>query len=239
MAETKKNDFDSLIKMDVSKYVEKKNGLNYLSWAFAWKEFKKAFPTATYRILRGENGLPYVFDEKTGYMVFTEITIDEVTHEMWLPVMDSNNFAMKNEPYEVKTKYKTFTVASATMFDVNKAIMRCLVKNIAVCSGIGLSLYASEDLPFEEEAQPVLKNKVQKETITKKSEVLCEGCKRPVEAGGNMTAEQVAEASKAKYGKIYCSACRAKKRQAEEAKKQILEAKGQTEEEVNLPFPLD
>ena len=76
-------------------------------------------------------------------------------------------------------------------------------------------------------------------TVTKTVEILCEGCKRPVEAGGNMTAEQVAEASKTKYGKVYCSACRAKKRQAEEAKKQILEAKGQTEEEVNLPFPLD
>ena len=52
-----------------------------------------------------------------------------------------------------------------------------------------------------------------------------------------MTAEQVAEASKAKYGKAYCSSCRAKKREAEEAKKQILEANG--EEEVTLPFPLD
>lgn len=88
---------------------------------------------------------------------------------------------------------------------------------------------------YQEQTKKVTKPK----TVTKTVEILCEGCKRPVEAGGNMTAEQVAEASKTKYGKIYCSACRAKKRQAEEAKKQILEAKGQTEEEVNLPFPLD
>lgn len=88
---------------------------------------------------------------------------------------------------------------------------------------------------YQEQTKKVTKPK----TIPKTVEVLCEGCKRPVEAGGNMTAEQVAEASKAKYGKAYCSSCRAKKREAEEAKKQILEAKGQTEEEVNLPFPLD
>ena len=63
-------------------------------------------------------------------MVFTEVTIEGMTHEMWLPVMDSKNKAMKNVSYEYKTKYDTKKVEAATMFDINKTIMRCLVKKL-------------------------------------------------------------------------------------------------------------
>lgn len=88
---------------------------------------------------------------------------------------------------------------------------------------------------YQEQTKKVTKTK----TVTKTVEILCEGCKRPVEAGGNMTAEQVAEASKAKYGKVYCSACRAKKREAEEAKSRFLKPRDRQRKKLNLPFPLD
>lgn len=140
--------FEDLYALDVSEYVDKKEDLTYLSWTYAWAEAKKRFPDITYKIYRfGEKQLPYVYDENTGYMVFTEITIDGLTHSMWLPVMNSANKAMKSKPYTYDTKYKKgLIVEPATMFDVNKTIMRCLVKNLAMF-GLGLYIYAGEDLP--------------------------------------------------------------------------------------------
>ena len=83
--------FEELSKISVNGHTENKNGLTYLSWTWAWSEIKKHCPDATYEILRFENNLPYVYDENTGYMVFTKVTIDNQTYEMWLPVMDGNN----------------------------------------------------------------------------------------------------------------------------------------------------
>ena len=150
--------FEELYKLNVNDYVEEKNGLTYLSWSYAIAEVLKKQPNMTYEIERFENGLPYKKKKKTGYMVFTKVTINGLTYEMWLPVMDSKNKAMKKEPYTYKTKYGEKTVEAATMFDINKTIMRCLVKNLAMF-GLGLYIYAGEDLP-EEEA------KEQKATIT-------------------------------------------------------------------------
>ena len=153
MAE-EKTVFDRLFAVDVSKQIEKKtsgNGkeLSYLSWSFAWANVKKRCPDASYEILKfGEKQTPYVYDEKTGYMVFTRVTIEGVTHEMWLPVMDNRNEAMLDHPRQVKYKNYTATVEAATMFDVNKTIMRCLVKNLAMF-GLGLYIYAGEDLPVD------------------------------------------------------------------------------------------
>lgn len=147
--------FEELFAVNVNDHTEKKvtggTSLTYLSWPFAWAEVKKRYPEATYEIEKF-NGLPYAYDPLTGYMVYTKVTIEGVTHEMWLPVMDSANQAMKSEPYEVTTKYKKFTVKPATMFDVNKTIMRCLVKNLAMF-GLGLYIYAGEDLPITEKEQ--------------------------------------------------------------------------------------
>ena len=153
-ANSQKQVFDELFKVNVNGHTEEKKGgdgktLTYLSWCYAWAEVKKRYPEAQYEIEKF-NGLPYVFDPLTGYMVYTKVTIEGITHEMWLPVMDSNNRAMKAEPYQVQTKYKTFTVSSATMFEVNKAIMRCLVKNLAMF-GLGMYIYAGEDIPEEEQ----------------------------------------------------------------------------------------
>lgn len=162
--------FDELNSINVNDRTEKKKSggteLTYLSWTWAWAEVKKRFPEAHYEIVM-HNGLPYVYDENTGYMVFTNVTIDGITHTMWLPVMDGANKAMKNQPYTYSTKYNgEKTVDAATMFDVNKTIMRCLVKNLAMF-GLGLYIYAGEDLPeaeVEEQktAQEVAKKKLEK-----------------------------------------------------------------------------
>lgn len=151
--EEKQITFKELYELDVKDKVEQKNGLNYLSWAYAWAEIKKIYPKANYTIYKfGDRQLPYVYDEKTGYMVFTDVTIDNITHEMWLPVMDGANKTMLDHPYTYKVKDKQNgghiekTVEPATMFDINKTIMRCLTKNLAMF-GLGLSLYQGEDLP--------------------------------------------------------------------------------------------
>lgn len=150
--------FETLNNINVNDKIEEKNKLNYLSWTWAWTEFKKACPTATYEIVKFGDGKPYFYDENTGYMVYTRVTVDDVTHEMWLPVMDYNNNAMKDVPYKAKTKYKEVEVQPATMFDINKSIMRCLTKNLAMF-GLGLYIYAGEDLPEAEKEVEVKEEK--------------------------------------------------------------------------------
>lgn len=146
-----KTKFEALASIDCSAHIDKKESggttLSYLSWAWAWDYFKKEYPDAQY-VIKEWDGKPYLFDEKTGYMVETSITAGGETYTMWLPVMDGGNRAMLDRPYQVKTKFKTIDVAAATMFDINKAIMRCLVKNMAMF-GLGLYIYAGEDLPAE------------------------------------------------------------------------------------------
>lgn len=170
----KKTVFETLFHKDVNKKVEKKKSgstqLSYLSWAWAWAEVKKEYPDAEYEIMKfqSENGtlLPYLHDPNTGYMTFTKVTIEGITHEMWLPVMDGANKAMKSTPYEYQVikwtngKRDGFTskrVEQASMFDINKTIMRCLVKNLAMF-GLGLYIYSGEDLP-EEAPLPELSDK--------------------------------------------------------------------------------
>lgn len=141
--------FEDLYSVNVNEHAEAKEGLTYLSWTWAWAEIKKRHPDAQYKVWKDEQGRPYTFDPATGYMVYTEVTIDGITHEMWLPVMDSSNKAMKADPYTYKTRSGERTVQPATMFDVNKTIMRCLTKNLAMF-GLGLYIYAGEDLPQAE-----------------------------------------------------------------------------------------
>lgn len=152
--DTMKNVFTDLNSVNVNEHVEQKNTgkatLSYLSWAWAWAEVKKRYPDAHYEILKTPQGLPYFDDPRCGIMVYTTVTIDGITHEMWLPVMDGANNAMRFEPYSIKTKFGDKPVAAATMFDVNKTIMRCLTKNLAMF-GLGLYIYAGEDLPEETE----------------------------------------------------------------------------------------
>jgi hypothetical protein len=153
------NTFTKLRTLNVNDRVEKKDGLTYLSWAWAWDEFKQACPDATYEVVKTDKGLPY-FESEAGAMVYTKVTADGQTHEMWLPVMDGKNKAMKSAPYaytvrDWKTKQTVEKMVDAyTMFDINKTIMRCLVKNLAMF-GLALYIYAGEDLPEEAPPEPV------------------------------------------------------------------------------------
>lgn len=146
MCKEVKEKFEQLYSLNVNEYVEQKQGLNYLTWSYAWAEFKKIYPDATYSIRKDENGRCYFGDENIGYMVYTEVFAGGLTYEMWLPVMDNANKSMKLKSYTYKTKGGEKTVEAISMFDVNKAVMRCLVKNLAMF-GLGLYIYAGEDLP--------------------------------------------------------------------------------------------
>ena len=121
--------FEEVYAINVNDKTEKKGNLTYLSWAFAWAEFKKIYPEATYKI-NPFDGTFCSGNEKMGYMVQTQVTAGQNTYEMWLPVMD-----MRNN-----------TVLQPKMTEINKTIMRCLTKNLAMF-GLGLYIYAGEDLP--------------------------------------------------------------------------------------------
>lgn len=125
--------FKKLIEWNVNEHTEEKGGLTYLSWAWAWQKFKEACPDATYTIRRNcENGLPIFGNPEMGYIVYTEVTACGTTYEMWLAVMDNKNKA----------------ILTPSVTDINKAVMRCLTKNLAMF-GLGLYIYAGEDLPSE------------------------------------------------------------------------------------------
>lgn len=141
------NTFEKLSAINVNDKVEKKSNLTYLSWAWAWSETKKAFPDAMYEVLSDPTTMkPYFYDENLGYMVMTEVTINGETLPMWLPVMDGANKSMLAKSYTYTTRYGDKTVEPASMFDINKTLMRCLVKNLAMF-GLGIYIYAGEDLP--------------------------------------------------------------------------------------------
>jgi len=136
---------NELLNLNVNDFTQKKGKLTYLSWSRAWGIFIKVYPDATYKIKKDENMNCQFGNGDNGYMVYTEVTAGGITHEMWLPVMDYRNKSMK----------------TPTTFDINKAVMRCLTKNLAMF-GLGLYIYAGEDLP-EEPEEPV-KKKVVKQT---------------------------------------------------------------------------
>lgn len=153
MTTKKEITFETLAAINVTAYTKKKGNLTYLSWANAWEIFKKNCPDATYEVKKNAEGLPY-FADALGIMVYTSVTVGGQTYEMWLPVMDSANRTMKTESYRV-IKYDRngrempVTIPAATMMDVNKAVMRCLTKNLAMF-GLGLHVYEDEDLTMDE-----------------------------------------------------------------------------------------
>lgn len=203
------NSFEKLFALNVNEHTEGRNGFTYLTWSWAWAEFKKVFPEATYEVKMFDNK-PYIYDENLGYMVMTSVTVEGLTYDMWLPVMDNNNKAMKKDCYTVKTKFKEIKVEPATMFDVNKAIMRCLVKNLAMF-GLGLYIYSGEDLP-EEEAN-ARQEEIKKSTVPVPFKpIKCEKCGKEIKAvkakdGTEMTSAEVADFAYKKTGKFLCAEC--------------------------------
>ena len=130
MNETK-SVFETLFEVNVNGHVEKKNGLSYLSWPYAWAEVKKRFPEAIYKVYENESGCIYFTDGKTCW-VKTGVEIAGLEHIEYLPIMDYKN--------------KSISLENTTSFDVNKSIQRSLTKALAR-HGLGLYLYAGEDLP--------------------------------------------------------------------------------------------
>ena len=140
------NPFVKLFAIDFKDHLEvKKSGnteLKYVSWAYAWAEVKKLYPAASYEVKKF-NGPPYVYDPITGFMVYTSVTIEGVSHEMWLPVLDGANKAMKAVPYTYTTPKWEYnqqtrrrekvgmeerTVEAASMFDVNIGRFRLILR---------------------------------------------------------------------------------------------------------------
>lgn len=126
-----KSIFETLNVKNVNEHVEKKNGLSYLSWAWAWAEVKKEYPSANYTVYENEQGWNYFTDGRTCW-VKTGVTIEGLEHIEYLPVMDFRN--------------KSIPLDQVTSFDVNKTIQRSLTKAVAR-HGLGLYIYAGEDVP--------------------------------------------------------------------------------------------
>ena len=176
------NYFQTLNAINVNDKTEKKNGLTYLSWAWAWGEVKKLFPESTYTIYENKDGWNYHTDGRTAW-VKTGVTVNGVEHIEELPVMDFKN--------------KSIPLDQITSFDVNKAIQRSLTKAVAR-HGLGLYIYAGEDLPEEEKKdEPVL---------------YCADCGRPIKAGkkndgSTWTPAEIAAYTKAFSGRELCIDC--------------------------------
>ena len=142
-----KSIFETLNSINVSDKIEKKGNLSYLSWAWAWAELKKHYPTSTYTVYENQDGLNYHHDGKTAW-VKTGVTINEIENIEDLPVMNNRN--------------KSIPVGQITSFDVNSSIQRSLTKAIAR-HGLGLYVYAGEDLPQDTEPEKTI---TPKNTIT-------------------------------------------------------------------------
>lgn len=141
--------FNTLNAINVNDHTEKKNDLTYLSWAWAWGEVKKRFPDAFYTIYENADGWFYHTDGATCW-VKTGVTINGLELIEYLPVMDFKN--------------KSIPVGNVTSFDVNKAIQRSLTKAIAR-HGLGLYIYAGEDLPEDDpDAKPKAKKSAEPTT---------------------------------------------------------------------------
>ena len=127
------NYFEELNSINLNGKIEKKNGLNYVSWAYAWQEVKKKFPEANYTVYKNKDEWNYFTDGKTCW-VEVGVTINGIEHREPLPVMDYRN--------------KSIELDKITSMDVCKSIQRALTKACAR-HGLGLYVYAGEDLPEE------------------------------------------------------------------------------------------
>ena len=147
--------FNEMYSINVNDRTEKKNGLTYLSWAWAWAEVKKLYPDANYAIV------PQVMDElgntrfwhddgRTGWVEVT-VTIDGLTQYEVLPIMDYKN--------------KSIPAEQITSFDANKAVKRAVTKAIGLCCGLGLYIYAGEDLPESPDRDAKAEEKAKKDLL--------------------------------------------------------------------------
>ena len=136
MNKTTQNTFMKLFKTDVSKYIEKKGQFNYLSWAYAVQELKKACPTARWGVTKAEDGSPF-FKTECGYFVDVWVEVDGISLSQIHPVLDNRNQAIEKP----------------NAFQINTSLQRALAKTIAL-HGLGLYIFAGEDLPEPDALTP-------------------------------------------------------------------------------------
>jgi hypothetical protein len=141
MAQETKSVYEVLSKINVNDKTETKNGLTYLSWAWAWGVLKQNYPSASYTIYENKDGWNYHTDGKTAW-VKTGVTVENIEHIEYLPIMDFRN--------------KSIPLEQVTSFDVNKAIQRSLTKAISR-QGLALYVFAGEDLPEDNNAESTTK----------------------------------------------------------------------------------
>jgi hypothetical protein len=133
-----------LLKINVSDRTEKKNGLTYLSWAWAWATVLEVDPTANFEVEQFTHPdnphlrVPYQ-DIGGSCIVWVSVTIFGKTAKVQLPVLD----------------YRNKCIPAPNAFDINTSIMRCLTKGIAM-HGLGLYIYAGEDLPMDSEPPKIM-----------------------------------------------------------------------------------
>lgn len=199
MAETIYTAFAELSKLDVSKYIEKKNGLNYLSWANCWGELLKRYPDSTYRVINDPEGLNYHSDGKTCW-VEVGVTVQGLERIETLPVMDYRNASIPRD--------------KVTSYDVNKAIKRCMVKAIGL-HGLGLYIYAGEDLP--EDADPPAPPAHSAQEV---ASFVCTSCGEVIKPvtykGEEFPVRRIATISAEKYGRPMCWKCMRKAKSEKE-----------------------
>jgi hypothetical protein len=140
------NYYTELSKIDVSEHTEKKGKFSYLSWAWAVDQLRKTHPEATWEVIRF-NGMPFMKTE-CGYFVEVAVTVNGITLSQIHPVLNN-----QNKP-----------IAQPNAFEINTSIQRCLVKAIAL-HGLGLYIYAGEDLPIEDTPKPLTVEEVLEEWI--------------------------------------------------------------------------
>ena len=205
------NYFSTLNNINVNGKTEKKNGLTYLSWAWAWGEVKKLHPDATYTIYENASGFFYHTDGSTCW-VKTGVTVNGIEHIEYLPVMDYKN--------------KSIPVDKVTSFDVNKAIQRSLTKAVAR-HGLGLYIYAGEDLPEEENTPDKKAEKIFDACVSEPSTIVkpvgdgipgkslkftCADCGKTLEPIPDSNGKPIpirahAEKSEKMFGRVLCLDC--------------------------------
>lgn len=190
-----KNYFTELNAINVSDKTEKKNGLTYLSWAWAWGELKKLHPDATYTVYENKDGWLYHTDGRTCW-VKTGVTVNGIENIEYLPVMDFRNNSIPAD--------------KVTSYDVNKAVQRSLTKAVAR-HGLGLYIYAGEDLP-EGEEKPQERQTEKPPKAKPSAEITCTKCGVKIEpviakTSKTMTAQEISDFSRKKFGQCLCPAC--------------------------------
>lgn len=229
MAEAKeKSVFEILNAVDVNSKKETRNGLTYLSWAWAWTETKKRFPDVNYKVYENDMGFPYHTDGRTAW-VKCGVTIQGVEQIEYLSIMDYRNNSIPLE--------------KVTSVDVIKTIQRCVTKAIGRF-GLGLYIYAKEDLPedageaSEENAseKPQKASKTAKKAQEDKQPIqelpsdYCTICRLPVtDWDGKMKSgdpvhyskEDIISRSTTAYGAPVCMSCMMKRQAKAKQNKEV------------------